>query len=142
MRRYREKYPEKSRESSRRWAAKNVERVKRRTRFRKYGLTEERFRAMREEQGYKCAICRNPLTQKNLCIDHNHETGKVRGLLCKSCNQYLGRIREQAVLLRTAIDYLHYADGGMSPTWIFDAEDLNDPRLCPLPEQDLTHDQA
>ena len=64
---------------------------------RKYGVTPEWYEATLENQGGKCAICGvtdNGKTKYNenlpFCIDHNHETGEVRGLICTSCNQFVG----------------------------------------------------
>lgn len=58
-----------------------------------YGLTRERYLEILSTQGGVCAICKsaNPVThQKYLCVDHDHETGKIRGLLCFHCNVALG----------------------------------------------------
>jgi hypothetical protein len=60
---------------------------------------------MLEKQSGLCAICRQlPNGQWN--IDHNHATGAVRGILCSMCNRGLGQFRDDARLLRAAIDYL------------------------------------
>ena len=59
-----------------------------------YGLTLEKFNEMRHEQNYCCAICKlheSEVTKKTLYVDHCHETGKVRGLLCNRCNIILGQ---------------------------------------------------
>lgn len=50
----------------------------------RYGLTPAEVDAIREEQGGACAICRGQMARE--CIDHDHATGKVRGLLCHPCN--------------------------------------------------------
>lgn len=50
----------------------------------RYGLTSQQVNDMREAQGGLCAICRGTMHRE--CIDHDHATGKVRGLLCHSCN--------------------------------------------------------
>jgi hypothetical protein len=54
----------------------------------KYGMTEEQVAAMFEAQSGKCALCGE---EKPLCVDHDHDTGKVRGGLCNRCNIVLGR---------------------------------------------------
>ena len=61
----------------------------------KYGLTNEMCLAMWEGQGRKCHICRGPISfskgkGRSACIDHDHKTGAVRGLLCPTCNSSLG----------------------------------------------------
>lgn len=53
---------------------------------RNYGMTESDFDTMKEKQGGRCAICER---LKRLCIDHDHNTGIVRGLLCYACNGQL-----------------------------------------------------
>jgi len=55
---------------------------------RKYGLTPEQLEAMKVAQEYKCAICRR--RPRRLVVDHSHDTGKIRGLLCVPCNANLG----------------------------------------------------
>lgn len=57
-----------------------------------YGLTLAAWEALFDEQDRKCALCRtsDPRSKKGWCTDHDHETGRVRGILCKSCNTMLG----------------------------------------------------
>lgn len=75
-------------------------------RKRRYGLTEEEFLSMLEQQNYLCAICETRPDQRELAIDHCHETGKVRGLLCMNCNTALGKFKDDVALLQKAISYL------------------------------------
>jgi len=56
----------------------------------RYGIEIEEYDAMVEAQHGECAICHKSLGQKNLFIDHNHETGRIRGLLCRKCNTAIG----------------------------------------------------
>lgn len=72
----------------------------------KYGLSHETYLLMLQKQNGVCAICGQPPGQRALSVDHNHETGKVRGLLCASCNQGVGNFRDSIVLLRKAETYL------------------------------------
>lgn len=76
----------------------------------RYGITPEQYDAMFYEQGGGCAICgREDSGRKNhklLCVDHDHKTGKVRGLLCDECNNGLGRFQDDPELLMAAINYL------------------------------------
>lgn len=88
-----------------------------RTRCKQYGITPADYQRMLVEQGHRCAICRQPETfvlrgkVKNLSIDHDHATGRVRGLLCGSCNSGIGYFREHPDILRAAIDYLSASEG-------------------------------
>lgn len=69
----------------------------------KYGLTEEQYETKKKLQGQRCAICNQV---KNLCVDHNHKTGRIRGLLCHNCNTALGFLKENTDYLFNAIRYL------------------------------------
>ena len=74
---------------------------------RKYGITPEEYTAMFLSQNGVCAICGTPPeAHKKLAIDHNHITGKVRGLLCYKCNVMLGSANDSIVILNASIDYL------------------------------------
>jgi len=74
-------------------------------RLRKYGITREEFDRLMLEQEGACAICTDPFVQSPH-VDHDHQTGAVRGLLCDYCNHGLGKFRDSARNLRRAIDYL------------------------------------
>jgi hypothetical protein len=77
---------------------------------RKYGITIKDFNEMLEKQQGKCAICPHKFDEKiksqNACIDHNHETGKIRGLLCRTCNRALGLFKDNPEILYNAATYL------------------------------------
>lgn len=76
---------------------------------RKYGLTAERFDEMLAAQGGGCAVCSTtePGGRWGLFhVDHDHETGEVRALLCHRCNVGLGYFGDDPELLRLAADYL------------------------------------
>lgn len=74
----------------------------------KYGMSWEDYKKMWIEQEGCCAICKTyQLELKSiLCVDHNHTTNQVRGLLCHSCNHGIGKFRDKISLLQSAIDYL------------------------------------
>jgi len=73
----------------------------------KYQLTEEQFKGLYDEQNGRCAICRAWFNHPtNAHIDHDHETNKVRGLLCGKCNSGLGMFRDNICFLAGAIVYL------------------------------------
>jgi Recombination endonuclease VII len=60
-----------------------------------YGVTPEQFEEMKKKQNNRCFICGNPPpTDKNLGVDHNHETQEVRVLLCAGCNWMAGRLEK------------------------------------------------
>ncbi len=76
---------------------------------RKYGIGVEEYEALARAQGGVCAICNEftpTVTHPTLVVDHDHETGAVRGLLCHSCNVAIGHMRESVEMLQRAIAYL------------------------------------
>ena len=95
QRMYRKRRPEVGREAQRRWRMKSI-----------YGTTVEDYDAMFEQQGGVCGICHHPQESKKLAVDHCHETGKVRGLLCENCNTGLGKFKDDPALLDAAKEWL------------------------------------
>lgn len=84
------------------------------TRLSRYGLTLDQYHAMAERQDFGCAICQREPKKvvahsiDGFHVDHCHETGRVRGLLCPPCNQGLGLI-QNAETLRSAAAYVDRA---------------------------------
>lgn len=76
------------------------------SRLRKYGLTEDEYDFIFEQQGGSCKLCSFKPRIRNLAIDHDHRTGKVRGLLCNECNLGLGKFKDDPELLKEAAKYL------------------------------------
>lgn len=82
----------------------------------KYGITGQDYHAMAEAQGHVCAVCGGVETYKKdnkpkrLAVDHDHRTGKVRGLLCFKCNVMIGQARENSDYLASAMMYLREHD--------------------------------
>jgi len=76
--------------------------------MKKYGLTPEDVYNLLEKQSCCCEICGLPIYafDKGLCVDHNHETGEVRGLLCSNCNSGLGMFKDNINIMENAIEYL------------------------------------
>lgn len=77
----------------------------------KYGLTNEEYKKMYNDQKGVCKICgKNNNTKegkaKRLCVDHCHKTNTIRGLLCDNCNIGLGNFKDDVELLEKAINYL------------------------------------
>ena len=98
---------------------------------RRYGLTSADVDRLIAEQGGLCAICLRRAPQH---VDHDHESGAVRGVLCSGCNQGLGNFRDDTDALRRAIDYLE------TPTWqrtlaCTAASRLTSLRLAPAPSR-------
>ena len=72
-----------------------------------YGITVEDYKEILELQNNVCAICYKICdTFTRLSVDHDHNTGKVRGLLCSDCNRGLGFFKENADILESATRYL------------------------------------
>lgn len=80
----------------------------------KYKLSAAEFRALWAMQRGRCAICLLPFpaetqTRTVIRVDHDHVTGKVRGLLCNACNVGVGMFKDDAIRMRRAADYLSRA---------------------------------
>lgn len=72
-----------------------------------YGLALDGYDRLYLAQGGRCYICRRATGKtRRLAVDHDHKTGKVRGLLCKSCNTMLGHARDDPAMFYRAADYL------------------------------------
>ena len=117
------KNPEKYKANSLKWHAENREKALARLReyartdpkkferkekaiAKGYGITVEEFRRLRET--VFCEICEIEFPDtKNQHIDHDHATGKVRGVLCASCNMMLGNAKDNPDILRRAVEYLN-----------------------------------
>jgi hypothetical protein len=89
----------------------------------KYGMTEDDYHALLARQGGRCAICsatkesrqssrrrvyarNDPKQDYRLCIDHCHQSGKVRGVLCSRCNSLIGQAKDDPAVLLAAAQYL------------------------------------
>lgn len=88
----------------REYRKKNRARILHRVRVRDYGISSKELKQLEEEHGGKCAICKRE--RPPLCLDHDHETGRVRGLLCRKCNAALGFLDDDPDLVFTAAMYL------------------------------------
>lgn len=78
---------------------------------REYGMTLEEYDRLLEEQGGACAICgtTDAAPHDYLSVDHCHDSGIVRGLLCSACNKGIGHLRDDPSILREAANYLESA---------------------------------
>lgn len=72
----------------------------------KYGLTESEYKELFKTQDNKCLICGDSFDNTKAFVDHDHLTGKVRGLLCTRCNSLLGMCKDNVDILKSAITYL------------------------------------
>ena len=74
--------------------------------LRKYGISVVEYEKLLVNQDGVCAICHLPPDSEFLVVDHNHLTGKIRGLLHRWCNSFIGLLQDDPKLLRAAADYL------------------------------------
>lgn len=123
---WRENHPEKHRANCQKWRTENHEKdLANKAKYReinkdklkisyrghilkkKFGISREEYDSMLLRQNGVCEICKLPCkTGKSLAVDHNHETGKIRSLLCRDCNITLGLMKEDVNRLRAAALYL------------------------------------
>jgi hypothetical protein len=96
------------------WRIKNPEKAKNSELKKHYGITLSEYESMMAAQNGLCAICKQPENSKDkdggprgMPVDHCHTTGKVRGLLCTSCNRALGMFKDNVDNLVSAIEYLN-----------------------------------
>lgn len=123
MANFRKKYDEKYRKSNKgkKTKAKYYKKYKQNPKYKeiiwkaqlkfRYNITLEDYNKMFKNQNGKCAICESTFPgakKKKFSIDHNHETGKIRGLLCDNCNVGLGRFNDSIDNLKKSIKYLKF----------------------------------
>lgn len=73
----------------------------------KYGISVHTYNSMLKEQDGKCAICKRICESgRRLAVDHSHNEGRVRGLLCSKCNRAIGLFRDDPAIMSNALDYL------------------------------------
>jgi len=107
-RKYRRKHKDKSILYNKEYWKNNKKRLSAYMKFYHYGVTPEDYDKLYKKQNGCCALCgrhQSELT-KTLCIDHDHKTGKIRGLLCLSCNRGVGYLQDDAELCLKAYQYL------------------------------------
>ncbi|SRR6266446_7107114 len=102
---------QRSNERSLRWRNANLSRDQANKLKYRYGITLNEYSALLEGQAGKCAICGtnifDKLKKRRLAVDHDHKTGRVRGLLCYMCNIGLGSFLDEVPRLQAAIEYLN-----------------------------------
>lgn len=111
-RQWRKANPKKCAVARERWRANNRGRYLEQKRWvrvkAKYGLTQAEFESLLNEQDNKCAICKVRLSsgKNSPRLDHNHSTGRFRGILCNNCNAALGMLKDDACIVAQAEQYL------------------------------------
>ena len=106
-REYRKRVPKKTRQERRR---KNMLKEK-------YNMKVSDYHNLLSTQGHKCGICDKTQDQddKTFCVDHNHNTLEIRGILCNNCNSALGKFGDSVKNLKSAISYLEDKGSYSSP---------------------------
>ena len=105
-------HPEKYAKWRKNYYERNKVDINTRSICRYHGLDIPTYESMFEAQGHKCAICDKMETRKmkgvimRLCVDHDHKTGRIRGLLCHDCNSGLGKFHDSSDLLTLAAMYI------------------------------------
>lgn len=102
---------EKAREYNKKYKKTHPEKFKlgiKRNHLKQFGITVEDYNKMFDKQNGCCAICGKHQSEFKIAfaVDHNHKTGKVRGLLCSRCNTMLGFASDNINILKAAINYL------------------------------------
>lgn len=104
MREYNKKNPEKSRQINKKY--KKTRNYKNSAYKYLYKITLDEYENLYFLQNGKCKICYKEKEMRKLCVDHDHSTGKIRGLLCDTCNRGLGYFKDNPLFLKNAIKYL------------------------------------
>lgn len=94
------------------------ERIHNNTLKTKYGIDKQKYNELLKQQDGVCAICkRSNIRGHRLVVDHDHLSGKVRGLLCHNCNMTLGKMRDNLSLFKSCLSYLTQHLNYTPPTW-------------------------
>ena len=88
-----------------RWRSENKEHSANHHLIKRYGISLDEKKSLLRLQGWKCAICHAPITERGH-LDHNHYTGVVRGVLCYPCNKALGAFKDSPKIVKNAYQYL------------------------------------
>lgn len=90
------------------WRLRNLDKIRNNNLIKKFGITLKQYNKMFQEQQGCCAVCSRHQGElkKGLAVDHNHENGEIRQLLCGNCNTSLGLMKDNVVLLQKLIEYV------------------------------------
>lgn len=119
-RKYNLENKEKLSESKKRWKISNYKkvlesnrksykRIGRSAKLKKnYGIDIDEYNLLLERQNHKCAICQKEKTEsdRTFCVDHNHDNGIIRGILCRNCNSGIGLLQDSADIILKALIYI------------------------------------
>lgn len=112
-RKMREKNGDKYNAMTRDWRKRNPEKVKaaekerwKKRRYSKYGITRQDYDILVEQQDNCCPGCQRDLDEVDDVIDHCHDSGLVRGILCRQCNQGLGMLKDDPIIVKRLLEYL------------------------------------
>lgn len=95
-----------------RYRKANAETLRHKERERKFGISRKDYAELYRKQEGVCAICQKLETAtrkgvvKALAVDHDHKTGRIRGLLCSDCNTGIGKLKDDPKVLQSAVQYL------------------------------------
>lgn len=106
--RYRLRNKDKVRELKRKYRLKYKNKLRSKAYKASYGITLEDYNELFKKQDGRCKCCGVHQTElkRSLSIDHDHSTGRIRGLLCNNCNVAIGHVKESAIILQAIINYL------------------------------------
>jgi len=105
---YHKKYNNNHKDKRKEYWDKNKHDIREYRLLKKYGINNEQYNSLIKKQNNKCAICNTQDNnfRKKLSVDHDHKTGKIRGLLCYKCNLILGNANDSIEILNKAKKYL------------------------------------
>ena len=123
-RKYREDNKEKTQDSKKKWYKENIDKsknsvniyreknkdiIRNRNLIKNFGISLIDYNNLLLNQNNCCAICNinNSKLRRNLCVDHDHRTEEIRGLLCDTCNRGIGLLKDNVEVLKNAIEYLN-----------------------------------
>jgi Recombination endonuclease VII len=120
------------RQAGARYREKNKAAIHFKGRLARYGISAHLFAALWEAQTGQCAICHAELHPEKYRIDHDHQTGAVRGILCTSCNAGLGLLKDSVEVLMQAAQYLT-----VPPVRGLDGDHLRQQEAAAVPQREL-----
>lgn len=105
---YRDTHKEERLEYNQNWVKNNPKQYRNKQLQLKYGITIDEYDSLRIDQNFSCAICFKHELEltRSLCVDHNHDTGEVRQLLCHNCNSALGLLKEDVAIVNSLLAYI------------------------------------